>query len=333
MVSLALAFLMQSPSEELRQKLDALEPKHFSGMVYVLHDGKEKFFHAVGYDDPEKRRPFTRTSAIEVGSIVKPFVRVAFLRLAEKGKVVLSDSIAKYFAGVPADKREITLDLLLSHKSGFKDVLGGDYEPMQRDELMSKMLSSTLLFKPGTKEEYSNAGFSMLATILEKVTGEPIDDYLWRTQFKPLGMHRTGYRRSGWKREDLPLGFDADGKRWGTPMDRFWYADGPSWNLRGNGGMMSTVTDLGRWIHAIFESSFVSDSIRLQLSPGVFGKDAPPTRLWAAAGGNGIYNAIAAYNRGHKTSVVAFSTDGRLAIEDELRPLYQLMIRVAETPR
>jgi CubicO group peptidase (beta-lactamase class C family) len=310
--------------------LDSLSAKHFTGLLCLFKDGKEVFFHSVGKPNPDRVDSFTPAGAIEIGSIVKSFVGIAFQRLAEKKKVNLDDSISKYFRNVPADKKMITLHMLLHHRSGFKDIFGDDYSPMKRDQLMNIMLKSKLEFVPGAKDQYSNAGFSMLATILEKVTGEPIDDYLWRSQFKPLGMTNTGYRRSGRKSEDLPVGTDSDGKPWGTPLDRFWYKDGPSWNLRGNGGMFSTARDLSRWAHGVLETSFVSDDIRLRFIPGLFKPGAPTSKVWTAAGGNGIFDTVMAYNRGRKITIIAFSTDGRFSIEDSLWDMGSLMFKVVD---
>lgn len=337
MVAIALlAASMQSvptATDDLRQKLDGYGKEHFSGMVAILKGENVVFFHAVGYADPETKRPFTRNSPVEIGSIVKPFIRVAYLKLAEKGKLRLDDSIGKYFANVPEDKKSITLDHLLRHQAGFQDMFGRDYEPMKRDELMEKMLKSKLLFRPGERDEYSNAGYSMLATILEKVTGKPIDEYMGEVQFDPLGMKRTGYLRSGWKNAEMPIGYDRHGKRWGTPRDHFWYPDGPSWNLRGNGGMLSTVTDLGKWANGVFDGKFVSDEIRLQLAPALFQKDAPPTKVWTAAGGNGIFNTVLAYSRSLNATIIAFSTDGRKEVESFLWDLAPLMLKIAREAR
>ncbi|MBC8066067.1 MAG: beta-lactamase family protein [Chlorobia bacterium] len=329
---LAAAMLTSSqadPATELRAKLDELGKQNFSGVLYMEKDGKEIFFHSVGYADPESKRPFTRQTGIEIGSIVKPVVRVAMLKLAEDGKVGLSDSISKYFRDVPEDKKPITLQMLMNHTSGFQDVFGGDYEPIKRDALMQKMLEAKLLFTPGSKDEYSNCGFSMLATIIEKVTGESLERHIARTQFTPLGLRRFGYVLPNWNRDELMTGYGSKGERWGTPREKFWYKDGPSWNLRGNGGMIATAKDLATWSLAAHGGRLLKPGSYKLFMPSWAEKPPSATAISMSAGGNGIFNTVLAYMPHHKLVLVAASTDGRFEIENHLRPLYPLMLKVA----
>lgn len=303
-------------AETLRAQLDAHGPKHFRGMVYIEQAGKEAFFHSVGFADPETKRPFTRETGICIGSIVKPMVQAALLKLAEANKLNLEDPISKYFKNVPKDKEGITLGHLAKHTAGFQDTFGGDYEPMKRDELMAKMLESKLLFEPGTRDEYSNSGFSMLSTVLEKVSGESIEGLIARLEFRPLGLQKTGYVLPKWKSQDLAVGTTQQGKKWGTPLDHFWYPDGPSWNLRGNGGMISTVQELARWARALHEGEILSKESHQKLVPAFYEADGA-RRIWASAGGNGIFNTIVFYNPGKRMVVVAASVDGRFEIESD----------------
>lgn len=317
------------PATELRARLDDLAKLHFSGILYLEKSGREIFFHSVGYADRESKRPFTRQTGIEIGSIVKPVVRVAMLKLAEDGMIGLSDSISKYFKDVPADKQPITLQMLMSHTSGFQDVFGGDYEPMERDVLMQKMLKSKLQFTPGSKDEYSNCGFSMLATIIEKVTGESLERHILRTQFEPLRLRRFGYILPNWKPDELMTGYDSKGERWGSPRERFWYKDGPSWNLRGNGGMIATAKDLATWSFAAHGGNLLKpDSYKLFM-PSWAEKPPSATSISMSAGGNGIFNTVLGYMPHHKLVLIAASTDGRFEIENHLRPLFPLMLKIA----
>lgn len=328
---ICLAVLSQAPADpaaELKKTLDGLAAQHFTGVIYVEQDGKELLRHSVGYADRESKRPFSKDTGIEIGSIVKSLVNVATMKLVEEGKLSLSDPISKFFENVPEDKKAITVDMLREHKAGFKDVFGGDYQPMKRDELMDLMLKSELLFKPGEREEYSNSGYSMLSTILEKVTGKPIEVHLAETQLKPLGIERFGYVLPGWNPENTTVGYNKEGGRWGTPRDKFWYEDGPSWNLRGNGGMIATVDALAAWTRAAHTGKFLHPE-NYELFAH-WGENPNPRAIWASAGGNGIFNTIVAYNPGRKVLIVAASTDARFVIEDHLRPLVPQMFGLAK---
>jgi len=326
--ALVLGAQQYSPDLELGYKLDAFEVQHFRGLVYVEKDGKEVFFHTVGYADPDTRRSFTRSTGIEIGSIVKPIVKTAIYKLVEQGKLSLTDPISKFFSDVPADKQMITVDMLLHHKAGFQDIFGDDYEPMQRDELMSKMLASKLLFTPDSKDEYSNSGYSMLATIIEKVTGESLEKHIARTQFKPLGLRRTGYVLPHWKSDQIAIGTDSDGKRWGSPLDRFWYPDGPSWNLRGNGGMITTVGELAHWSWAVHNGKLLNAASYAEFTPTLSKKDVAPDAMWGSFGGNGVWDCGLVYNPSRRMTVILFSVDGRFEIETKLRELRPYLLKL-----
>jgi CubicO group peptidase (beta-lactamase class C family) len=86
-----------------------------------------------------------------------------------------------------------------------------------------------------------------LGAIIEIVTQKSYERYLHDNLFKLAGMKETGYVIPKWKRENLAVGYKKDGTRWGTSVNQLWDKDGPFWNLRANGGLLSTVGDLYKW--------------------------------------------------------------------------------------
>jgi len=80
---------------------------------------------------------------------------------------------------------------------------GMEYEKVQRDETVRKILDAPLLFKPGDRFEYSNAGYSMLAAIIEKVAGRSYEEFLREHLFGPAGMKFTGYRMPPWDKKEV----------------------------------------------------------------------------------------------------------------------------------
>ena len=81
---------------------------------------------------------------------------------------------------MPADKRAITLHDLLTHTAGLVEGLGGDYEPLSREDMVAGALASKLVSTPGAEYHYSNVGYSLLAAIIEKVSGPPMKGS-WRS--------------------------------------------------------------------------------------------------------------------------------------------------------
>ncbi|HEX5871527.1 MAG TPA: serine hydrolase domain-containing protein, partial [Longimicrobium sp.] len=163
-----------------------------------------------------------------------------------------------------------------------------------------------LQWAPGTRYDYSNSGYSLLGMVVEKASGMPYEAYLREKLWGPAGMTRTGYRGVQWRPGELAVGYRA-GERWGTPVDKLWAADGPWWNLRANGGVLSNVADLFRWHRALEgETILNAEAKRKMWTPHVpenpegsshygYGWAIMPTvrntKLIAHNGGNGIFFA------------------------------------------
>ena len=232
-----------------------LEGYGFAGALLVAKDGQVVLAKGYGLADRERRIRVTPDTVFDIGSITKQFTATAILQLEARGRLKVTDPIGKYFPDVPPDKRAITLHHLLTHTSGLRSDFGGDYDPVPRDEIVRRALTEPLLSKPGERFHYSNAGYSLLASIVELLMGRGYEDFLSRNLFQPAGMLHTGYRLPQWRREDVARGY-VDGERRPATLDEPWAADGPWWNLRGNGGIHSTIWDMYRW-HVALEGEAI----------------------------------------------------------------------------
>jgi CubicO group peptidase (beta-lactamase class C family) len=272
-------------------ELKALEGQGMSGVVLWVARGDVVLEKGYGPADREAGRRMTPGTVFDIGSIVKPITASAIWKLAAEGRLSTSDPITRFFKGVPPGKTEITIQHLLTHTSGMDDLFGGDYQVVTRDWVLDKALSSTLLSKPGEKSRYSNSGYSLLAMIVEDVSGQPYERYVHDNIFKSAGTPRIGYRIPQWPREELAVGYQK-GKRWGSPLDHPWAEDGPSWNLRGNGGMLSTARDLYTLMEALQKGSVLPEAARANFV-GRYARKPPDggRRRIRAIGGNGIFNA------------------------------------------
>jgi CubicO group peptidase (beta-lactamase class C family) len=163
------------------------------------------------------------------------------------GLLRVSDPIGEHLGPVPADKRAITVHHLLTHTAGLIGALGGDYRPLSRGELVQGALESKLRSRPGTEYFYSNLGYGVLAAIIERASGVGYEEFLARHLFEPAGMTETGYVLPEWRPGQVAVEYDARGESRGMPFDRPWADDGPYWNLRGNGGLLTTARDMFRW--------------------------------------------------------------------------------------
>jgi CubicO group peptidase (beta-lactamase class C family) len=281
-------------------------PFGFSG-AFLIARGDQLLVNAgYGLADREQSVPVTAETVFDIGSITKQFTAAAILTLEQRDRLRVTDSIGRYFAGVPPDKQGITLHHLLTHTSGLIGDLGGDYQVMPRDSLVRLALASELQWVPGTRYDYSNLGYSLLGAIVELTSGQPYEQYLHERLFRPVGMQKTGYRIPRWTAGEVAVGYRS-GQRWGTPLDHAWAEDGPWWNLRANGGILSTMGDLHRWHRALLTDAVLSAESRAKMFAPQVAEDPDGsshygygwaifttprnTRLIAHNGGNGYFYA------------------------------------------
>lgn len=236
---------------ELDEYLSRLEALGYSGGLAVVKGGETVLLKGYGQADRQGAIPMRPDSVFNLGSITKPLTAAAILRLQELGKLKPSDPICRFFEGVPEDKAGITLEHLLTHSSGLEsDFSPTDYEATTRGEYVRRALASKLLFAPGQGYEYANAGYSLLAAIIEQVSGQDYETALREMVLKPAGMTETGYKAPRWDKARIAHGYRG-GEDWGTILGRIEEPGAPYWALRGNGGLHTTLADMVRWNAAL----------------------------------------------------------------------------------
>jgi CubicO group peptidase (beta-lactamase class C family) len=197
--------------------------------------------------------------------MTKQFTAAAILKLEMLGRLEVTDPIGEYLRPVPADKRDITVHQLLTHTSGLVEAVGGDYDRLTRTAMLAAAFQSDLLAPPGSDYHYSNVGYSLLAAIVEQASGMGYEEFLAKKLFAPAGMRHTGYVLPNWSTDDVAVEYDPNGQPHGRPYEHPWAADGPYWNLRGNGGMLSTARDIVRWHLALQGDEILDRSAKAKL--------------------------------------------------------------------
>lgn len=195
----------------------------------------------------------------DVMSMTKQFTAAAVMKLQMQGALDVTDPIGRHLGPVPPDMRDITVHHLLTHTSGLVETLGADDDAVSSEDVVAGAFASTLTAPPGQEYRYSNLGYSLLAAVIEEVSGTGYEEYLAEHLFTPAGMTQTGYVLPEWDDAEVAVLYDADGRAHGRPFDQPWAADGPYWNLRGNGGMLSTARDMVRW-HAALAGEEILDA-------------------------------------------------------------------------
>lgn len=234
--------------------LSAMEAFGFSGAI-IVSDGDEVVLRkGYGLADRESRRPYSPNTIQTNGSITKQFTGAAILLLESRGELSVDDKISNYIDPLSEEMQGITIHQLLTHSSGLPGVIGSDDEPMDTEAYLERLKSVSLLFDPGSRYAYSNTGYSLLGMIVEKVSGQSYESFLREDLLLPAGLNETGYFLPEWDSERLAIGY-RNGERWGEIHEKRYQAgrveNGPSWHLRANGGLLTTVDDMYTWLKTV----------------------------------------------------------------------------------
>ncbi len=255
-----------------------IDQKQLAGAVTILvRHGKIVDYRTYGQRDMETGAPMTKDTIFRDYSMTKPVTGVAMMILYEQGKWLPSDPIAKFipefahlkvFQGVDADGKMIlvepehppTMRELMSHSAGFSygsgkspvDAMYQDLKPMQSanlQEMIEKLARIPLNYQPGKGWTYS-VSMDIEGYIVEKLSGQPLPDFMRDHIFTPLGMKDAGFFVPEEKRNRFATNYrdDHEGKlvpnaTSGAPAD---YAKQPALPS-GGGGLVSTPEDYYRF--------------------------------------------------------------------------------------
>ena len=257
-----ISFAQQEIFSEITKKIETYlteyENAGFSGTVLIELDGKKIISKGYGFRNLELKEKNTPNTIFDIGSITKQFTASAILKLEMQGKLSASNKITKYFENIPVDKSTITIHDLLRHQSGLQSNVGEDYEPISETEFMDTLMKSALQFKIGSDFSYSNIGYSLLALIIEKVSGPTSEQYLYENLWKPAGMEQTGYSRPNFGTDLIAVGYSKNNTIWGKPTEKKWNGKAPYHHLLGNGGIFSTSEDLYKWHISLMTENILS---------------------------------------------------------------------------
>lgn len=190
--------------EILKQKIDSLMlievgENQAGGAIGILSGDKVLLKSAYGLMNIEQHSAIDENTAFNISSVTKQFTAYAILMLQQEGKLNLDDNISNYLPKLPAYKEDISIRNLIQHTSGIAstDVLrlfaglpfDGSWD--QKSEIDLIMSYPQLNFTPNSKYVYSNGGYSLLAQIVENVSGMKYSEFLKKNVLFPLSMNAT----------------------------------------------------------------------------------------------------------------------------------------------
>ena len=217
-LALAVVFVSSIPAQNLNNNASAALSKEFTNRIdaifkpydrpdspgcalAVVKDGSVVYKRGYGMANLEYDIPITPATVFHTGSVSKQFTAFAIALLVSEGKIKLDDDIRKYLPEVPDFGKLITIRHLLHHTSGLRDqwellaMAGWRLDDVITQEHILKMVHNQkeLNFEPGAAHLYSNTGYTLLAVIVERVSGQPFRKFTMERIFQPLGMTSTHF--------------------------------------------------------------------------------------------------------------------------------------------
>lgn len=241
----------QDGAAAIQARLDAyiapyLAAGDFSGTILIARQHSILVSRAYGLADRAHGTPNTTDTRFRIASLTKTFTAAGILLLVQQGKLRLDDPLSRFFPEFP-NGEHITVAQLLLHESGVGTLDEAEVfrDEIPTQELIRRLMQKPPLFAPGSSSSYSNEGYLLLASIIEKVSGLSYGDFLRKNLFVPLGMRHSG---------NMPM-------RWATvPKHAVGCMPGPQGvepvslnrvGWIGAGSLYATAPDLYRWLEAV----------------------------------------------------------------------------------
>lgn len=257
-------------------KIENVAPETFSGVIGLYQGEQLLVEESFGYRDLPNQISNNTETLFGTASAGKAFVAVGIMTLVEAGKIQLSSTLGELIDDELGEvDRQITIYELLTHTSTIQDYFDetemDDYDELWQDFpnyriRRNRDLYPLFIHKPVDLDrrgqfQYNNSGYVMLAAVIEAVTKVPFDEYLQVVVFEPAGMSRTGYYELDRLPANVASAYCLD------EASGSYYTNIYSVDVKGTGagGCFTTVGDVRRFWHALFNNRLVTATSRTQM--------------------------------------------------------------------
>ena len=263
----------QSGDADLTAKADKVftqfdKPNSPGCALAVIKDSQIIYKRGYGMADLDHDVAIKPDTPFHVASVSKQFTAFSILLLAQQGKLSLDDKVQKYITELREFDQPITIRHLLHHTSGLRDqwnllIMSGTRlgEDVVRDDdildLVSRM--KELNFKPGDQHLYSNTGYTLLAYIVKRVSGQSLREFAEANIFKPLGMTRTVFR------DDHAIVVKGQAYAYGPGPNNSFKLSVPNYDTVGASSLVTTVEDLAKWDQNFYDKKVGGDWVIEQM--------------------------------------------------------------------
>jgi D-alanyl-D-alanine carboxypeptidase len=302
-------------------KLDSLlntlaENNKAMGSLTLSKNGTVIYSKAFGYSliSDKEKIPSSNLTKYRIGSITKMFTTTMIFQLVEEGKLKLTETLDTYFPAIP-NANKITIDNLLNHRSGIHNFtddpgyLAMMTEPKTHDELLEIFSKNKADFQPDEKASYSNTNFVLLGYIIEKITKQPYSKNLNDRITSKIGLSNTYYGSKTNLKNNECYSYQYI-SNWKQQPETDMSIPG------GAGAVVSTPSDLTKYIEALFSGKLISENslnqmktIRDNYGMGIFQIPFDDKKAFGHNGGiDGFGSNLAYFPEDHLA--IAYCTNG-----------------------
>ncbi len=277
---------LETETKRVSHKLDSLlrriNKRHdFHGSLLVAKNGKIVYNNQVGYADFKNKERLNEASVFQLASVSKQFTAAAIMLLYERNQLQLTDTVNNYFPAFPY--KNVTIKNLLNHTAGLPKYFWVAEHKWEQEkaptnsEMMALLESSNVqrYFKPGRNFDYSNTGYFVLASIVEKVSGTSFSAFVKKNIFDPLEMKNSfvySFENDSIKSNQL------DGYRLYRGWRHLIIKGTVNDAIVGDKNVYATSEDLFKWILGLNSGKLLSkESVDLMYAKGetVYGRKVP----------------------------------------------------------
>jgi len=341
----------------LRDSIDAWVERNvaadrFAGVIRLVDGDRTVYERVAGLAERRFDVPNTIDTRFNIGSITKLFTKIAIAKLMSEGEIAPEDRLSKHLPDYRRDVADrITIAQLLEHESGLGDIFGPEYDAIDKSHLrelsdfLPLFVEEPLRFEPGTDRYYSNAGYTVLGLVIERLSGMEYHEYVRRVVYEPAGMIASGPTEADRPTPNLatgytrrPLGRDRgaaaghahDPQDAGAAADRTWELRANTHHLAGlsgsAGGGHSNAADLDRFARAFRHDVLLPPPYTLWVLGGEVPKPGarpapslttfpPGAAVGVAGGAEGLNAVLEIYLDRDLTLVVLANMDPPIAEE------------------
>jgi len=303
--------------DSIQPELEDAIKRGFDGIIVYVDQSSDSMLYAAGWKDRDKKIPTDPNALFKIASISKLYIAVATAKMINDQKLSLDQTLAELIPDL-ADRieysEEITLRMMLQHRSGIPDFIDLDFDwvnpPQENRLILEPVLDQPAEFKPGKRYKYSNTNYLLIGEILDSTLGYSHHQYIRQEVLEPLGLMHTYFLLSEVDVEDIACGYHVD------------YDGGDikyvSYVVPG-GSMIATAQDVGVFLRALIDGKLLNDDEQ-EIYSSVY--------KYGHTGELPGYQSIARYNEDIDAVVVQFTNTSGGNTWSKSESVYRRVVRI-----